>query len=388
MKSWSEQFDKYCQNLLDIDETEELNRQLVAAWFDPAIQLEPDVFEYATDLVLEHYIRNQLDPHKAGIVASQLNIDREFYHQWRLLSLMEEKNDSARDIHQSGNGIIDASETAAEEQLRETIHKIMHDMKDGKQPAGGLLRHHPPSLTAVTQPIRKNRIFLFRKNLWLIAASFTILIASVWYLALYDRNQPVSLGESRPKAGETTKQTVKTETPVDKATAILPEGMGPKAMAALLLRFFKPDPGFPVNLMRGGEMTATGELFVLAAEQYDMMHYDSAAFLLKKLLTEHSVGDKDTLQEIYYYSGLCYLISGMMSGNERMLRAARQSLAKVEPENIRYNASVWYGALASLRSGDLKKGELMLKELRRRGYHRDGEVGSLLDSLEKKAGKN
>lgn len=386
MKSLSEQYNRYCRNLLDINETAEFNRQLVKVWFDPAIQLEQDVFEYATDLVLEHYIRNQLDPQKAGVVASLLNIDREFYQQWRLLSLMEEKAYSARDIHDSGRETTEASEIAAEKQLRETIQKIMPGMEDEKLLAGNVREDHPSSSTAASLPIRKSKVFLFRKNLWLIAASLTILTASVWYLAFHEKSQPENVGEMQPKAGEATTQSVKQETPVAEAVTTTPKGMDPKALASLLLRYFKPEAGFPITLMRGSELTATGDLFILAAEQYDMMRYDSSALLLKKLLTEHSVTDKDTLQEIYYYSGQCYLISGMMNGDERTLRAARQSFAKVDPENTRYNASVWYGALANLRSGNLKRGELMLEELRRKGYHRDGEVHSLLDSLKKQAG--
>jgi hypothetical protein len=377
-------FEKYSQGNLDDAGIELLHRHLLEAYFDSPGDLDREELEYSEDLAIESHIRNQLDSSHAPRFRAKLSEDPalEKKHSLHKTLMGSARNSREKRVHRLASS--GSSDEQEEEQLREILQEVIRKAEAEKEVALGM---------AWVQNFRFRLTgFMEGAGLWiglhraqvklvLVIASVALVIGFSWML-FWPGGENLMV-ETAPKQPLQPNQSEVSE-PVHEtgATVIIKEEAAEK-IKKMIISMFEPEKSFTNSPLRGEETTPAGDAFILAADQYNLQQYDTCIRILKELTDKKAFRDRDSISQIYYYLGNCYLIKGMKQNNAKLINLSLQSFDSIDRQSYYFKPAWWCRVFAFAKIGSPETSAKYLDSLVIGKYGRYGKVKALRDSIQR-----
>lgn len=377
------QFERYSKGLLDDAGTEELNRRIVEAYFHAPESLDHEEAEYAEDLVIGQYLAEMPDENLRRIFRARMDADPGLAERVRIHENLSLSAEHMRELRTQRAKAAESNNEQEEEQLREILHEVVRKVEAEKESAvaasvAGRLRAAWQALSGWLNPDASPA--MTRVRLAIVISSFALIIVTGWWL--FRPGEPMPMATQSPPPAGTGQNAGGDQTGQSQATATLDENTRDR-LIRLIVNAAEFEKIFDYTLMRGGTITPAEQAYIKAANHYNIREYDSCALILKDLLKKKVFTDRDTLSDLWFYLGNCYLIRGMRQNNLKWISLSLQSFDSVHRSSYFYKPSRYYSVFAAAKLGDPVLSLQILDTLAMQTYGRQGKVKMLRDSAGK-----
>jgi hypothetical protein len=415
MKPYRALFEKYSNGLLDEPGIELLNLNLIEVYFESIEQFNQEELEYTEDLIFELYSGNKLDEKYIQLLKIKIANDRPLQKRYLLFSNLMVSNDiksrKKSTLHIASQ--LPENEKKEEEELEKVLQEVIEKVHKENQP--------------IVAESDKVNILLKLKTFFddlisqmtfhqpqlrpiLAVASLALIIFVVWTSVrpgmremtadhltpgasnnkqiarqnsevesqkkITDKDNLTNDNSSAKSISENAKIIIKSH----KRTAS-PKLTKQDNFEGLLAANYAPPTSFDYTILRSGESSNANDLFILAADKYNERDYDSCIIILQNVLSRNYFRSSDTLGEIHFFLGNCFLQKGMSKNNSKQIELSVRSFELVDRQNQHYAPSKWYEALAQIKLGNVAEGLRLLDLLTQINYIGSGNVIMIRDSL-------
>jgi hypothetical protein len=385
MESFRELFELYKKGLLAENRITELNRCLIEIWFHSPQELTRDESDYTEDLVFEQFSENRLDAGYAEIFREKVKNDKSLSTKY---SLSKQLTEAAKLIRHQGTRQLTENNPADEKEeaelkviLEEVIGKV-HAEKE-VNPIRDIVENFINLIKRIRQEFRQQVQFNQpRVRLVMVLGSLAIIAGFAWLFL--KPGDTIMVADNKLKHRGITNQQVVTEKPDVHEDASSLKELVQKKLNALVTSAFEHATRFDYALPRGGETTSAEDSFILAADKYNNKKFDTCIVILNDLLKSRSFTDPDTMSEINFYLGNCYLVKGINQNRETLLKKSLQSFQRIIPQNKYYNQAKWYSIFAYAKMGQAQESLRLCDTLMKIRYLLNyREVKRMRDSIQK-----
>ena len=382
MKTFRKLFETHNKGMLDETGINELHRSLLHCYFHSKADLNEDELEYAEDLVFQLYAEKKLDEPYNQMFKTFMERDavlgKKYYFQ---RDLLEAHN--ARRGEQLKNMLHpDVDEEAEEAKLREVLQEVFQKVHAEKETTmvKGVTDNFITLVKQFFQEFASAIQFNKPRLQWATAiASMVIIVGFGWFL-FKPGNPEMLVGDSLKQPVKNDQHFVLEQPPVQKDEKAINEEIHSR-VNDLLAAVFTFATKFDYSMTRG-ETTVATDSFILAADKYNQKKYDSCRLILKGLLQRNSFSNADTISEINYYLGNCYIITGMNKNNNDLIKLALQSFQRIGPQSHLFRQAQWYSVFALAKLGQTKDGLRLCDTLIKARFLDHGKVKLMRDSLQ------
>ena len=403
MKPLRTLFEEYKLGLLNDSGIETLHQALIDLYFNNPDELNQEELDYSEDVILESYVKHQLEAKYFSIIQSKLADDKIFKRKFILYSKLEEglnPTPKAYTFDQKTEiPVGDPDEEPLLEKVLQGIIEKVHAEEDTvpeKAKSDNVLNSIIYFFSELKQSVN---LYHLRLQPVMVFASILFLAVIVWINfqpkktemtaenKVMDSSKSESLKKTESEELRINNEKKGLQDEVDKHpnTAIKKKTIKMKSALPLeseaLLAYAELPDNFEVYLTRSGSSSEIKDLYLTAAERYDVKDYDSCISILTNLYQLNFSNDKDTLNEMNYFLGNCYLANSFIKSDSKMCLLALESYGRVEANSNYYDHSRWYSALALIKIGKKADGLQILDSLYQKDYLRAGKVKKLRDFL-------
>ncbi|MFH1118908.1 MAG: hypothetical protein V1775_03740 [Bacteroidota bacterium] len=399
MKPFRTLFEEYKLGLLNDSGIETLHQALVGLYFNNPDELNQEEFDYVEDLILESYLKHQLEAKYIDIIQSKLADDQIFKRKFNLYGKLEEgfkPTTKAFTLNPKTDIPVGEpdKEPALEKVLQGIIEKV-HAEEDSvpeKEKSENVLNRIIYFFTELKQSINIHQL---RLQPVLVFASVLFLAGIIWIYfqpektemtaenIVMDSSKSISLKNPESEKLRINNEKKEFQDKVNKSPVtdrkqkkVIKKSVLPVESEALLAYAELPD-NFEVYLTRSGSSSEIKDMYLTAAERYDLKDFDSCISILTNLYQLNFFKDKDTLNEMNFYLGNCYLANSFRKSDSEMYLLALESYARIEANSNYYDHGRWYSALALIKLGKKTDGLRILESLFQKDYLRAGKVEEL-----------
>jgi hypothetical protein len=384
MNPLHELFEKYSTGILDETSIDTLHRQLLEAYFDSPDELNREELEYAEDLAFDLYTQSQLNANHATKFSARISGSPSLRKKYALHKNLMESTRNSREKRARRLTAAGALEDQEEEHLKDILQEVIRKVEEEREKS---------SANAWVEKLRLWLAdFLEEANLWigfhrgnvrlvLAFASIALLAGVAWMI--FRPGDKVTMVATEPGKPAKSDQMVAVETPPVKEPNVTIKAAAAEKVKHLIISMFEFEKSFDYSLLRGEETTPAGDAFIKAADHYNLKQYDSCIRILKELTDKKLFTDRDTISEIYFYLGNCYLIKGMTQNNPRLIHLSLQSFESVGRQSYYFKPSWWYRVFANAKIGNMEASANYLDSLVLGKSGRYGKVKAMRDSIRK-----
>jgi hypothetical protein len=379
MESYRELFDKYKEGLLPDDKIRELNRELIGSYFRSPGDLDQEEQDYTEDLIFELFAKNRLEPGYVQIFRDKLR-NNKLLSQRYLIS--KDLSDTAR-LKKSG-GVVpsaDPSDEREEAQLKEILREVIGKVQAEKERSAvkdtieSFIKWVESGIQELVQTVQAGQP---RVRWALIVGSIAIIAGLAWFF-LKPGSEDLMTNNPLKQRARTNQPMVIEKTPGQGKGNTVKDQVR-KKINNLLASAAGYAPRFDYVLVRG-ETTPALDSFMLAADKYNQKDFNRCIAVLNGLLKRKSFTDPDTISEIHFYLGNCFLAEGIKNNNERTLKSGLRSFALIPHESQYYYPSLWYSVFAYAGLGQAAESMRLCDILIKVRYRHPADVKRLRDSL-------
>lgn len=414
-------FDAFKRGLLEDDGIEELNHLLIDTFFHSTSELNSEELEYTEDLVIEQYSNNLLEMKYLEQFEQKISKDIHFREKFSLLNNLNIAIDNSKNekldllLNSEIPEGIEKEEKQLENILKEVIKKV-HSEEESKSLITRIRIIFEDfntylgtklSSRSLNQPQIKLAFAAFsvlaiigivrfsvniseeRMQDELITGSNKISTPPPSNYANSSTNERVNteLSESFKLPKESSKSNENEEKEEDILSDLTNEPRTNQVLEVvniyrLITTIFKPVASFDYLLSRG-ELNHAQNSYVIAAEMYNIQNYDSCISILSKLLNYNSFEMRDTINEMNFYLGICYLSKGIKKENNDIVKLSILAFERVDNQSLFFLQSKWYSSLGYALINNFEKSKSIIDSLLIIGDLRQSSVKELRDSLEK-----
>ena len=373
-------FDKYQRGQLDDTGVALLHQLLPEKYFQAETSLTSAQLEYTEDLLIERYTAGRLEQAYLSLFENRLKSNPNLLHKASFCIRLYLAQQNRNNINALSQAETESPETQQEQELKDLLREIIEtenslaEMKPRTDPAAGFIEK-------IREWIKPENWFpdfgLPRGRLVFALASFAILLSTGIYF-LFDKpsgmDQPMlSNADTIVHGKQTPKQTLQPESDTLRRT-------DKPDIAHQLAQVYLPESNFDYSLPRG-ETPESLIVFAEAAEYYNQKKYDSCRTRLLHILKSRGIKSQDSISEIRYYIGNCYLIQGMKNNSINLVNKSLEYFSGIGPTNIYFNRAMWFRAIALAKTGNFAESIRCCDLLISRDYLMFGKVKTLRDNL-------
>lgn len=385
MNTIGELFEQHQRGALDEAGAATLHRLLISAYFHTGETLKGDELEYTEDLVFELYAENSLEEPFTSQFSDLLQTDAGLAKRYRF------QKDLASALH-AGNAsrLMPVADAQAEDEREEAqlknvlqeVFKKVHAEKESspvKEALYGLYNSMKDVWMEFFGSIQFNQP---RVRLVMVMASFALVALFAWLLLRQGSGDYMADKKEKPTIN--TEQPPVTEPGPKAETDELLKEAAKKRINQLVAALFKHASPFDVYTTRG-ETTAAADSFLLASGKYNLnrpREFDNCIIILNDLLKRKSFTDPDTLAEINFYLGNCYLRRGISTQNDALITKSLRAFSQIGSQSDHYLSSKWYSVFANAQLGRTGESLRLCDTLLKTQFPAQNDVRRMRDSLQ------
>jgi hypothetical protein len=329
---------------------------------------------------MDMYAHNQLEQRHAREFRSKIDNQPALHRKYLLHLNLSASTRHSREqrVHRlAAAGSVDEQE---EEQLREILREVIRKTEAEKEASApdALVDKVRMKLTGFLEQVDQ-WIGLHRGQIRLATALATVAIIFGFAWLVFSPGEQDHVANKPAPPAKNDRMVAEAKTPGQEEPGV----MGDKAKERIIkfiVSQFEFEKIFSTYVMRGEEPTATGVAYTKASDYYNIRQYDSCAVILKDLLKRKAITDRDSISEMYFYLGNCYLIKGVRQNNPKMTGLALQAFDSVGRQSYFYKPSRFYSVFARAKLGDPETSLKILDTLAMQTYGRQGKVRMMRDS--------
>jgi hypothetical protein len=361
MESFRELFNLYKEGLLAEERTDELNRSLIGIWFRSPEDLNRDESDYTEDLIFELFAENKLEEGYMQIFREKIKNDDSLLKKYSLSKDLLEAAKTIRSREMQQQTQTDPDDEKEEAQLKGVLEEVIEKVdtekeaspvKDAVERFIGTVRNYFQEFISSVQ-FNKQSV-----RLVMVVGSIAIIAGFAWLLL--KPGETVMVADNKIKQPGKTNQPVAGETSPKQGLVKDMKEIVTQKLNDLVVSTIEHATRFDYASTRG-ESTPAADSFMLAADKYNeyndpsgkyrIKEIDNCIIILNDLLTRNSFTDPDTISEISFFLGNCYLIKGIKSNSYKYLKLSLQSFSRIDKQNQYYLSSKWYSVFAYAKMG-------------------------------------
>jgi hypothetical protein len=419
MKDHKELYGSYKKGTLDDAGIAELNRLLIEVYFSEKDRLDQEEQEYTGDLIFELYAKQELKEEYARKFEKLIDRDKALNKRFNILKSLVNPDKAGRASRRRLAVESEKADEQEEEELRSVLQEVLE--KAHAEEEATTSQEWMDNLVASLKSFFQKLLLPFvilqpqddrqlapvyvvkrRVKMALVLVSLSGIFAyATWYTFM--KIPEVTTADNVKTGIKNSPQfqaidTSKIQKENDKIEVMEQESLLHDQMAQnsrqpvrkatgesenLLASIYAP-PEFEYNLSRG-EISEATKLFILAADKYNGEYvtkdYDSCISILCNLLDQNAFKDKDTINEMHYFLGHCYLAKGIKQSSDSLLREALQSFGSIERQDKYYKDATRYSKFIYAALGQ-PEGYLEIREIPTRlDYMTMGELQAMEDTI-------
>lgn len=391
MESFKELFEEYRAGRIDENEIGELHGLILKVYFESKENLNAEEQEYAEDLVFELYSTHKLEEQYHLKFKDVLLNDDKLRRKYLTLKNLESVENPV--ISMAKERIFAETEDEQEEkQLREILEGVIQKVHSEKEASGS--KEESAGFIDIIKNFFRGLIPNVDFNLpqvKLVTIGLSVVLIAFFLWFVIDRKEQLpkmaeeqltdSITRKKEKPDEAPKtDDIRQDLRTDMADNSQPFRKSDNQRMGELLAANYTTPKFDITRLRK-ETTDAADSFMTAADFFNTRNYETCSKILKDLLDRRSFKNPDTLSEIYFFLGNCYLIKGMKKSNIGLLDRSLQTFAQVNRQSKYHLPSRWYSVFAYAKSGNRNEACRIMDSLVQIRFPMKGNLKQLRDSI-------
>lgn len=383
MKSFRDLFEQYKKGILDDTMVGELNSLMIESYFDSTDELSSEETEYAEDLIIDFFAKNDLDQKYLPQLEKKLKIDKLFFKKFTLILNLNDavELDKKRKLNSVSEPIGDDLEE--EKHLAEVLEKVIDKVHNESEKS--LVHHNIQNIFKSIQNFLKELIPSIEfdtPQVKFAMIAVAIIVLGIIVVNVNTSDEPDQLSAVKLNNSESLQygsNIVSDSSNLEDNNESLELSKRQK-LENLIAANYSPSPRFSYSFTRSIYSSSIDKL-ILGAQYYNDENYDSCLLVLNDLLQNQSFKNVDTLSMIHFYMGNSLLTQAINMENEIYLIKSIESFNKIDPGTDYYNPSRWYLAFAYLEQGNENESIQLFDTLIQINYYRSEEAKVLKSAI-------